>query len=457
MYKSSPNSYVYSASDLTLFMRSPFASWMARLELDKPEQVAGIKKDKDAMMGLLANKGNSHENQYLEKIRKEYGANNVVEIKTDRETAAAETLKAMQSGYKVIFQAYLQRDNFAGYADFLVRREGKSGLGDYYYEAWDTKLSKSIKPYFLVQLSCYSWMLEAVQGKLPEEVVVVLGNQEKEPVRIAAYYSYFLNLKQQFLDAQKAFNSDWSSIPDPALYSDYGEWGSFAKQLLDKSDSLALVANIRKTQIEKLRVAGICTLTELAQTKLTQVKGIMPETFDKLRSQAELQLQSRGQEKPEFRVLKNDVGKGLSALPPRSDLDVFFDIEGHPLIEGGLEYLWGVSYYDKQAVQGKLYAFKDWWAHDQEQEKLAFEGFIDWAYQRWQQDSEMHIYHYASYEITAIRKLSTRYQTRLDKVAELLKNGVFIDLYKIVKNGLLIGEPKYSIKNVEHLYRFYSL
>ena len=39
------------------------------------------------------------------------------------------------------------------------------------------------------------------------------------------------------------------------------------------------------------------------------------------------------------------------------------------------------------------------------------------------------------------------------EVDQLLRNEVFVDLYKIVKNGLLIGEPKYSIKNVEHLYR----
>jgi uncharacterized protein len=79
----------------------------------------------------------------------------------------------MKAGYKIIFQAYLQRDNFAGFADFLVRREGKSDLGDYYYEAWDTKLSKTTRPYFLIQLCCYSWMLEEIQGILPEEAVVV--------------------------------------------------------------------------------------------------------------------------------------------------------------------------------------------------------------------------------------------------------------------------------------------
>ena len=39
------------------------------------------------------------------------------------------------------------------------------------------------------------------------------------------------------------------------------------------------------------------------------------------------------------------------------------------------------------------------------------------------------------------------------RLQNCLENGVFIDLYKIVKNGLLVGEPKYSIKNIEHLYR----
>jgi uncharacterized protein len=36
-------------------------------------------------------------------------------------------------------------------------------------------------------------------------------------------------------------------MPDPALYSDHGAWESYAKELMEKSDSLALVANIRKT------------------------------------------------------------------------------------------------------------------------------------------------------------------------------------------------------------------
>jgi len=452
MYKSAQQ-IIYSASDLIVYMQSPFASWMARQKIENPDALVGIEKDQDEMMGLLADKGNTHEKDFLTHLIEEQGADNVAVISDDRRIAAGATQDAMQKGYPYIFQAYLQRDNFSGFADFLIRREGKSNLGDYYYEAWDTKLSLSVKPYFLIQLCCYSWMLELIQGVRPEEAVVVLGNKEEQRFRIAAYDSYFQSLKQQFITVQQDFTGDQATLPDPALCTNHGAWGSYAKHLLEQSDSLALVANMRITQIKKLRSVGISTLSALATTTKSHIKGMTPETFDEIKAQAAIQLESRGLETPKFKVLIEDNGKGLSALPPASPLDIFFDIEGHPLEEGGLEYLWGVSYHDKQAAQGKEYAFKDWWGHNQEQEKQAFEGFIDWSYQRWKQDAALHIYHYASYEITAIRKLSIRYQTRLLETAELLKHHVFIDLYKLVKGGLLIGEPKYSIKNVEHLYR----
>ena len=435
------------------FMNSPFSSWMARLSIDYPQRLEGIEKDHDEIMGLLANKGNEHELLFLDQMKQQYGADNVAIINVDQATAEKATKEAMEKGYQVIFQAYLKRDDFAGFSDFLVRREGDSDLGHYYYEAWDTKLSKTTKPYFVMQLCCYSWMLEKVQGKLPEEAVIVLGDEKQNRLRLPAYLSYFNNLKAKFLVTQNNFNGEQSSMPDPSLESDHGAWGSYAKALMEEADSLALVAGIRKIQLKRLHEEGIETLTMLAQTDVLSIKGISPETFEKIKAQADIQLRSKGHDKPLFNVITQDNGKGLSALPPASAKDAFFDIEGHPLVDGGLEYLWGASYHDTRAAQGKEYAFKDWWGNNQEQEKKAFEDFIDWTYRRWQQDPEMHVYHYASYEITAIRKLSTRNQTRLEEVAELLNASVFIDLYKVVKNGLLIGEPAYSIKNVEHLYR----
>ncbi|HNC04644.1 MAG TPA: ribonuclease H-like domain-containing protein, partial [Agitococcus sp.] len=62
------------------------------------------------------------------------------------------------------------------------------------------------------------------------------------------------------------------------------------------------------------------------------------------------------------------------------------------------------------------------------------------------------IYHYAPYEVTACRKLMGRFGVCEQEVDDLLRRGVFVDLYKIVKSGLLVGTPNYSIKSIERLY-----
>jgi superfamily I DNA and/or RNA helicase len=114
-----------------------------------------------------------------------------------------------------------------------------------------------------------------------------------------------------------------------------------------------------------------------------------------------------------------------------------------------LEYLWGSTYFNDAGERD----FRDFWGHDVEEEKKAFTDFVDWAFERWRRDPSMHIYHYGSYEITALRRLMGNYGIREHEVDTLLRNEVFIDLYNIIRHGVLIGEPSYSIKNVEHIYR----
>lgn len=454
MYLSPTKQLIYSPSDLVLAMKSPFASWMERFAIESPNSVADIERDEDPMMLLLAAKGNSHERVFLAQLQEQHGIDNVaIVIGKSADQRFAQTLKYMKEGIPFIYQAQLQRDGFAGNADFLFKVPGKSDLGEYHYEAWDTKLSSETQPHFLIQLCCYSWMLFTAQGVMPEEAVIKLGDFTEDRFRIARYYSFFDRIKRNFLNDQANFKADLIHMPDPAYYADYGRWTTYAKTLLKTSDSLALIAGIRKSHIKKLHLNDIKTLSEFALSNKTAIKGISQSTLLKLKAQAEIQHGSKGLDKPLFKVLHAGNGKDLTALPPASMGDLFFDIEGHPLLSGGLEYLWGVSYRDTNASQGKDYAFIDWWAHTGEQEKAAFEGFIDWAYKRWQDDPSAHIYHYASYEVTAMRKLSTRHDTRMKEVAELLANDVLIDLYTIVKNGLLIGESSYSIKKVENLYR----
>ena len=62
------------------------------------------------------------------------------------------------------------------------------------------------------------------------------------------------------------------------------------------------------------------------------------------------------------------------------------------------------------------------------------------------------IYHYASYEKDALRRLSNKYGVSQAYVDNLLRNKKLIDLYQIVRDSIRISEPRYSIKNLEKFY-----
>jgi len=330
-----------------------------------------------------------------------------------------------------------------------VKVVGKSRFGHFHYEVWDTKLAKTVKPYFLIQLCCYADMLEVLQENRPEKIVVVLGHGERASFSTNDYFYYYQNLKSRFLQTHQRFSSQ--DRPSPADSNSWGRWSVHAETLLKEADHLCQIATITKSQIKKLNKAGIYTMQALIDTKLGRVKGMNTDVVDRLKAQANIQKESIGKETPSYRILPHEIHKKtrLTLLPPASKLDIYFDIEGYPLVEGGLEYLWGVTYFDENGQR----QYKDFWAHNQEQEKTSFKAFIEWVYARWQQDPSMHIYHYANYEIAACRKLMGRYGICEEMVDQLLRNEVFVDLYKIVKGCLLLGEPRYSIKNVEHLYR----
>ena len=439
--------YFFSPSDLTCFMDSPFASWMDRCAMESPS-IAPKKDPEDSLKSVLQAKGFTHEDEQESNFRDQELSVFRVESTNSKEQVEL-TLSAMKNGVDVIAQARLENNQFLGFADFLIKVAGSSKLGDYHYEVWDTKLASKVKPTFAIQLCCYSEMLEAIQGVFPQNITVLLGTNEKVSLRTSDYFHYYLELKKSFLSTHIQFNSN--NMPDPAESKSWGNWSAFAKQLLIEKDHLLQVANILRGQIKKLNQADIRTMKQLADTNMENIKGINTLVFQRLKAQASIQIASAGKSTPKFKIIKPDDGErsGLALLPPQSQLDVFFDIEGDPFDEGGLEYLWGNTYLNDQGER----SFKDFWAHNRDQEKKAFEQFIHWVYERWQRDPSMHIYHYANYEITACRKLMGRYGVCEFEVDQLLRNEVFVDLYKLVKGCLILGEPKYSIKNVEHLYR----
>lgn len=445
---------LYAPTDLINFMESEFVSWMDRfyilfrdlLQPDKPDESTKI----------LQEHGNRHELQFLSHLREE--KRDVCEIPEAAEDAVSLTLSALRDGREIIYQGTLALPPFQGRSDFLVRRNAttpaeRSQFGDFFYEVWDTKLARKPKPYFLIQLCCYAEMLQHIQGVLPSQIAVVLGNSQIQSFRTQDYYYFYRALKEAFLRFQE-IDFDPEHAPDWIDLPYFTRWRTHGEKLLEDRDSLVRVANIRRVQISKLAKSGITTMKGLANTELEFIPKMLPATLDTLKRQARLQVESTGLPRPKFELLPAENAKtsslpvnGLTLIPPASAGDIWFDMEGYPHIEGGLEYLFGASH-----AQDGVLSFADWWAHNRIEEKAAFEGFLDWVYDRWLAHPNMHVYHYASYEVSAMRRLMGRHGTREEQLDELLRNNVFVDLYQIVRQSVAIGEPSYSIKYIEHLY-----
>ena len=134
-------------------------------------------------------------------------------------------------------------------------------------------------------------------------------------------------------------------------------------------------------------------------------------------------------------------------MPPADEGDLFFDMEGDPLHEGDLECLFGI--YAK--LKGK-WTFVDFWAHDRQEEKMAFAEFIDFVTTHLSEHPHAHIYHYAHYEPTALKRLMSLHGIREAEVDQLLRAHKFVDLYTVVREAIRISEPRYSIKNLETFY-----
>ncbi len=439
---------VFSPTDICRFYESPFASWMDRSRLERPGTEAP--QGDPPQQKLLAAMGMKHERHHVATVRAK--GRSVWEPPSGLESFDEKheaTLGAMSAGHQVIYQGALRRGAFEGYADFLYRVETPSRLGGWSYEVADTKLARLPNPYFLLQLCAYAKMLEHLQGLRPERVFIVDGASNEISFRTDDYFYYFTALERRFLEGQRAF--DPNARPVPEARADHGRWQGRADAILDEMDHPCRVAGITVHQINRLREGGVTTLTDLASTTIERIPKLEPATFGRLRAQARLQLGSRNRPRPlyELVVPDADVARyGFALLPPLSAMDVYFDMEGYPFAEGGLEYLFGATVVEKGAL-----SFKDFWGHDRAGEKRAFEGFVDWAYDRYLADPSMHIYHYASYEVAALRRLMGGHGTREEAIDTLLRAEVFVDLYRIVMQAVRIGEPRYSLKNVERLYR----
>lgn len=445
---------LYSATDLVAFLECEHLSALDLRAMDD-ETLRAERNQADESQQLIADKGDAHERRHLADQRAH--GHQVVDIAAGGGSIADKvqaTLAAMREGVEVIYQATLRDGCWVGHADFLRRVNGvASSLGNWSYEVADTKLARSPKAKFLVQLAFYSVLVANVQGVWPRQMHVVLGDGSERRFRVADYAHYLAALQARLLASIEGLLSQTRQAPYPVPcdHCDLCHWNARCAGQRLADDHLSQVAGITRIHTLRLQEAGAPTMAALAALPAdAKVARIPPETLGKLRGQAMLQEHARRTGERRIELLPTEPGgrRGFCRLPAPDEGDLYFDMEGDPLENGGLEYLFGLWFRD-----GGQWTFKAFWAHDRVQERQAFEAFVDFCQTHRRSHPGTHIYHYASYEETALKRLASLHATREVEVDDWLRQSVLVDLYKVVREGLRASEPSYSIKYIERFYR----
>jgi predicted RecB family nuclease len=468
---------VYSASDLVGFLACEHLTQLERAAL------AGLATRPtlpDPELDVLRKRGLQHETRYLADLSQD--GRSVVVITPDAYSAdhaealrmaAAATLQAMADGAEVVYQAAFFDGRWRGHADFLLRREAPerpSIWGPYHYEVADTKLARHVKAGAVLQICSYVDQLTTLQGVQPEWLHVALGGSAHETVRLRVddFMAYYRAARQRFEEAvgpvaAPPSHPSRTTYPEPVEHCEVCRWTVECKARRRADDHLSLVAGIGRHQRRALEDRGVTTLEQLGGLPLPLIpplEGSSAGALQRVREQARIQVAGRTEGRVRYELLLPGPGqalepeRGLASLPSPSPGDLFFDIEGDPYaFDDGLEYLFGVMDSD-----GGWHAI---WSTDASGnfspagEKAGFQALMDLFIAQLDRFPDAHIYHFAPYEPTALKRLMGRHATREEAVDRLLRGGAMVDLHRIVVQAVRASVEGYGLKRLEPLYGYH--
>lgn len=432
---------VLSASRLNDFLgcRHRSALWLAGVE-PPPEDNPSLE--------LVREKGFEHEARVLADLEALHGP--AVSIPSGGPFAErlSLTAEAMAAGGPLIYQAAFANDRWVGYPDFLVRT-GEDAAGRSVYEPEDAKLAHRAKAEHLIQLNVYARLIEEAGGGAPASGAIhVGGGAAPERFDLRRTHHISARLMRGFeafaaLDAHETAPVRTRECGHcPFLPRCEAEWRA--------ADSPVFVAGIRNDQVVKLGRAGLGTLSALATADpATPPPGLARGSWERLVRQARLQKTGAEGGEGVVELLPVEQGRGFSLMPLPADGDLFFDMEGDPLYPEGLEYLFGLSGPLEPDGEDR---FLPIWAHDHAEEKIAFETFMRLLVDHFGRYPQARVYHYAPYETVALKRLAMRYATMEAELDQMLRDQRFVDLYRVVRQGLQASTEGYSLKDLEKIY-----
>ena len=433
-----------SATDLSHFLDCKHIITLDMARLDSEE--IPVQKTDD-FSKIITQNGIYHEIKYLSQLQT--NTDNVTKISEDIEHThrLEQTISALKAGTDIVYQGYLSYGSWGGVADFLERDLDYEGV---VYKVVDTKLSRTPKPSHISQVVIYAILMDSL-GLEPPKNGQIVSPSSTAPGEFSVFefkISDYIDVVQSQMDNLEAFvQTPAKTRPIPCQFCDLCKYKDHCRTELKNAKSIFELPYATKLQEERLQSASIHSLDDLSSSP-PRPPSITPKTYESLVKRAQLRLprMEGGEASFEF-VGPRPTNDTLELIPTASKHDIFFDIEGDPFVDGGLEYLFGLLMGPEETDE-----FIDIWSHTSMQEKRATQKTISILYETCLAHKDAHIYHYNAYEVNALRKLSQKYEVLEDQLDALLRANRFIDLYPIVARNIITSEKGVSLKDLEMFF-----
>ena len=436
--------------------------------LDFIKTPSKFKKNIDPWLKTIQEKGKQFEANYIKNLEQKIDVYKIPEFrdksgKIIREQKIDETKNVLLvKKNKYVYGGALLYDGFSGNPDLIVKNEFTNN-----YEPWDIKSGMSLKPIHILQICHYSFLLSKTLDQPIVNGKIILRDGTKEEIEVKKYIDYYLNLQDslfKFIDRKEEGLISKGSPCQSCMLCNYK---NFCSDQWKSEDNLNQLFNISKSEISIIEGEGINKIQKLSSKKEGfKIEGIDPFKMNILIRQAKLKKLKNNTKRPQYELLKKDkkynqllikteIKNGFELLPEKNDMDIYFDIEGSPVFYDektsrmGLEYIFGLNVPDN----GKR-IFKYFESRNKKEEEESFKKLIDYLFFHLKNNPGSHVYHYAPYEVSAIKKLSTQFGKREAKVDWLLKENKFIDLYNVVRNEIITSEGDLKLKTLEYFYNF---
>lgn len=338
----------------------------------------------------------------------------------------AETFLQMAQGKEKIKDAWLIEGEFFSRIGELIKQEGTSTFGMYYYVPVVRHAIERTRKPTLMEYAYNLFLLSKLQNTAVNYVIVYDKQEQYE------HYLYDeLNLLEENLsEIQQIINNKATVTPNFTRKCKICSWRNWCKEYVIKTSDLTLISGIGKRIKAQLHKLGITTVPELAKVDCDslELENVSKKDIEYFC------LQAQALAKDTF-IVRERVEL------PQTPIELFVDLEASSFHN----FVWVIGTLIRR---GSRLEYVPFMAKSPKEEEKMMREFFEYLSNL---KEDYVLYHWSSTETQTFKKLAYKYGLE-EYLLDVL--GRTVDLFQIFKHKIILPVYSYTLKNVANWLGF---